>query len=160
MPMTGLATFEQPLSLVAGYDFVVEPLLDTTVVQIVVDHLVAEGGPRDRSAIERIDRVSQRGREPLGIRLVRVALERRRQLESLLEAVQACGDHRREREVRVDVASGDPRLDALRAAVPDDAKAARAVVVTPRERGRRPRTGRVALVRVDVRREEERELPR
>src|SRR5213078_1661950 len=89
-----------------------------------------------------------------------VALERRRQLELLLDPVQAGGEQRGEGEVGVDVAARDPRLGPQRLAVADDAKGAGAVVMPPGERGRRPRARGVALVRVDRRREEEREFPR
>ncbi len=101
-----------------------------------------------------------RRREPLGVRLVGVALQRRRRLQPLLDPVEAGRDHRRERQVGIDVAAGDPRLDAPRLAVADDPVAARPVVVAPRERGRRPASRRVALVRVDRRREEDRQLLR
>src|SRR5579862_490332 len=154
------ATLEQPLALPGRDDAVEQPLLGPAVVQVVLDDGVAEGLTCDVPRLERRDRLAKRRREPLRIRLVRVALERRRQLEGLLDAVQPGGDQRREREIRVDVAAGYPRLDTLAAAAADDAEAARAVVPTPRERGRRPAPGRIALVRVDVRREEERELLR
>src|SRR5439155_19897844 len=90
----------------------------------------------------------------------RVARERRRQLEAALDPVQPGGDKRRDREVWIAVAARNARLDARTLSVPDDAETARPVVVRPRERRRSPRTGRVALVRVDVRRKEERELLR
>src|SRR4029077_17499787 len=69
-------------------------------------------------------------------------------------------EQRREREVRVDVPARDPCLDALRAPMADDPEPARAVVVPPGERRRRPAPRGITLVRVDVRREEERELLR
>src|SRR5205807_8749835 len=86
--------------------------------------------------------------------------ERRRQLEPLLDAVEPRRDQRRERQVRVDVTARNPGLDPRRGPVADDAETAGAVVVAPGQRRRRPRSGRVALVRVDRRREEERELTR
>src|SRR5919202_2373144 len=85
MPISGLATLEHPLPLVARHDLVEEPLLRARVVQVVVDHLVAEGGPRDRAGLERRDRLAQRARESLRVRDVRVPLERRRKLELLLD---------------------------------------------------------------------------
>src|SRR5438046_1782578 len=160
MPTTGLTTFEESLAFPAGDDLVEQPLLGVTVVQVVVDDLVAERGARDMPLLERGDRLAQRRREALGIRLVGVPLERRRQLELLLDPVQPRRKQRGEREVRVDIAAGDARLDPLGRAVANDPEAARAVVAAPGERRRRPASGRVALVRVDVRREEERELLR
>src|SRR6188472_3971002 len=137
-----------------------EPLLGARIVEVVVDDLVAERGPGDRPLLERGDRVSHRAREPLGTRLVGVSLERGREPELVLDPVEARRDHRCEREIRVDVAARDPRLDAEPLPVSDDAKAARSVVVPPGERRRRPASRRVALVRVDRRREEDRELLR
>src|SRR5918911_2555666 len=81
MPISGLATLEHPLPLVARHDLVEEPLLRAGVVQVVVDDLVAERGPRDRAGLERRDRLAQRGGEALRVGDVGVALQRRRQLE-------------------------------------------------------------------------------
>ena len=72
--------------------------------------------------------------EALRIGLVRVALERRRKRELVFDPVQPRGDDRREGEVRVDVATRDPRLHAPRRAVPHDPEAARPVVVSPGQR--------------------------
>src|SRR3954464_14498196 len=163
MPTRGRApsaTLEQPLALVAGDDLVEQPLLRARVVEVVVDDVVAERAPRERSLLERRDRLAQRRREPLRVRLVGVALERRRRLEPLLDPVDPGGEQRREREVRVDVAARDARLDAQRRAVAHDAEAARPVVLPPRERRRRPGAGGEALVRVDRRREEHGQLAR
>src|SRR5918994_7433584 len=148
MPIRGLATLEQSLPFVARHDLVEDPLLGVRVVEVVVDDVVAERAAGEGALLERADRLAQRVREALGIRLVRVALEPRRWLEPALEAVEPGGDQRGEREVRVHVATGDPRLHASRAPVPDHAETACAVVLAPRKRRRRPRTGRVALVRV------------
>ena len=76
----------------------------------------------------------------------------------MLEAVQARGDQARHCEIRVDVAAGHPVLEPERRAVAHDPEGARAVVRTPRDRGRCKRLGLVALVRVDVRREQQREV--
>src|SRR5436190_3202461 len=160
MPTTGLATFEQPLSFVTGYGLVEQPLLDAAVVEVVLGDLDTECIPRHRARIQGVDRLSKRRGKPRRPRLVRVPFERRRQLEPLIEPVQAGGDHRGERKVWVHVPAGNPGLDALPVAVTDDTEATRAVVMTPGECRRRPRAGAVALVRVDVRREEERELAR
>src|SRR5437763_5718868 len=160
MPTTGLATFEEAFTLVTRHDLIVEPLLGVTVVQVVVDDLVAERRARHRPFLERRDRFPQRRGESLRVRLVSVALERRRQLEPVLDPVETGRDQCGEREIRVHVAAGNPGLDALGGSVPDDAEAARPVVVPPGERRRRPASGRVALVRVDGGREKKRELAR
>src|SRR5438105_8492897 len=160
MPMTGLATLVQPLAFVARDDLVEQTLLRTRVVEVVVDDVVAERRAGHRSLLERVGRLTERRGKALRVRLVRVALERRRQLEPLLDAVEPRRDQRRERQVRVDVTARNPGLDPRRGPVADDAETAGAVVVAPGQRRRRPRSGRVALVRVDRRREEERELTR
>src|SRR5215211_1723210 len=158
--MTGLATLEQALALVAGHDLIVEPLLGAGEVQVVVDDVVAERAARDRPLLERGYRLAQRRRKALGIGFVGVALEGRGRLELLLDPVEPRRDQGGKGEVRVDVAAGDARLDPRRRPVSDDPEAARAVVVTPGESRRRPRARGIALVGVDVRREEDRELTR
>src|SRR5262249_2846713 len=120
--------------------------------------LVPEQLAGDVAALQPRDRLAQRVREALGVRLVRVALERRRERELVLDAVQAGGDQRGEGEGGGGVAAGDGRFRAQRARVADDAEAAGAVVVAPGERGRRPAAGREALVRVDRRRDEDRQV--
>src|SRR5579863_5245132 len=86
MPTIGLATLEHPLPLVARHRLVEQLLLGARVVQIVIDHLVAEELPRDRALFEARDRLPQRMWETLGVGDVRVALERRPELELLLDA--------------------------------------------------------------------------
>src|SRR6185295_13523906 len=108
--------------------------------------------------LERIDRFAERVGEALGVGLVGVALERRRQLELVLDSVKAGSEHRGERKVGVYVPARDSRLGAQPVAVADDAEAAGAVVVPPGQGRRRPAPGRVALVGVHVRRKEEGEL--
>src|SRR5262249_46670776 len=162
MPTTGFrvrsATLEEPLSLVARDNAVEQLLFGASVVEIVLDDVVAERGTSDRPALKRPDRLAQRRWEPLRVGDVRVPLERRPRVELLLDPVQARRDQCREREIRVDVAAGDPRLDAQPAAVADDQERTRPVVAPPRKGRRRPRAGREAFVRVHVRREEQREL--
>src|SRR3954453_18487709 len=138
MPTTGLATLEHPLPLVLRYDLVEQTLLGARVVQVVVDHLVAEQRTCHSPALEPRDRLAHRRRKALDIGLVRVPLEGRPQLELLLDPVEARCKQRAEREIRIRVGARDARLCAQRLAMADDAKAARAVVVAPCERRRRP----------------------
>ena len=91
-----LSSLEHSPPLVVRHGLVEEALLGTRVVKVMVDDLVAEGGPRRRSALERLDRLVERRREARGVRFVGVPLERRRQLELVLDAVQAGGEQRRE----------------------------------------------------------------
>src|ERR1700704_521560 len=160
MPTTGLATLEHPLPFVGGHDLVEEPLLRTRVVQIVIDDLVAEQRPRNRPALESRDCLAQRAGKTLDVGLVRVALERRPELELLLDAVQTRSNQRSEREIRIRIGTGNARLRAKRLAVPDDAVAAGAVVVAPGQRRRCPTRRSEALVGGDRRREEDRQLRR
>src|SRR4051812_27798538 len=132
MPTTGRsATLEEALPLPAGDDLVEDALLGAPVVEVVLDDIVTEASARDRARVERGDRLAQRRREALRVRLVRVPLDRRRRLEPLLDPVEAGGDQRREREVRVHVAAGNARLDPPRLAVPDHAEPAGPVVGSP-----------------------------
>src|SRR4051794_15666767 len=101
MPTTGLPTLVQPLPFPVRDHAVERRLLGPRVVQVVVDHVVAERGTRDRSLLETRDRLAQRRREPLDRRLVRIALEGRWRLQLLLDPPEARGDRRREGEIRV-----------------------------------------------------------
>ena len=90
IPITGLgdsATLEEPLPLVARDRAVEELLLGARVVEVVVDHLVAEGRPRHAPRFQRRDRLAERMREALRVGLVRVPVERGRKLEPLLDPV-------------------------------------------------------------------------
>ena len=68
----------------------------------------------------------------------------------MLDPVEPAGDERGDREVRVGVAAGHPALDPQRRTVTHEPQRARAVVDTPRDRGRGERARLVALVGVDV----------
>src|SRR5215211_855815 len=133
MPTSGLPTLEQALALVAGPDLGEQSLLRPRVVEGVVDDVVAERCARDRSLLERLERLAQRLRELLRVRLVRVSLQRLRQLEALLGRRAACRDQRGEREMGIHVAAVDQRLDPLGRTAADHPKAARPVVVQPPE---------------------------
>src|SRR5581483_9546113 len=110
IPTTGLlATLEHPLPLVAGHRLVEQPLL----------------GARDRALLEARDRLAQRVREALCIGGVCVSLERRPELQLVLDAVQPGGEQRGEGEVGVRVRAGDARLRAQSRSLADDAEAAR-----------------------------------
>src|SRR6478672_4884027 len=110
MPTTGLATLEHLLALVARDGLVEQPLLGTPVVEVVVDDVVTEGGAADRARLELGDRLAQRRRKALGIGLVRVALERRRQLQPVLDPVQAGREQGCKGQVWVRVTARDSRL--------------------------------------------------
>src|SRR6266404_6827497 len=156
--LTSSATFEHPLPLVARHGLVEQLLLGAGVVQVVVDDVVAEDLPRDAALLQTGDRLAQRVREPLGVGNVRVALQRRPELKAVLDPVEPGAEEGSECEVRVSVRTRDSRLRAKRRSRADDAEAARAVVVAPRERGRRPAPGGETLVRVDRRRDEHRKV--
>src|SRR5437762_14318099 len=135
---SSLPTLEEALALVVGHDLVEQRLLGAGVVEVVVDHVVAERGAGHRPPLEVADRLPERAREPLHVRLISVALELGRQLELLLHPAQPGGQQGGEAKVRIDVGAGDARFGAQVLAVADDAEPARPVVVAPRERGRRP----------------------
>src|SRR3954465_1914371 len=92
IPTKGLPTLEEPLALPVGDDGVEELLLDARVVQVMVDDLIAERGTCHATFLQRGRRLAQRRREALRIRLVRVPLDRGRQLETALDPVEARGD--------------------------------------------------------------------
>src|SRR5439155_17944932 len=154
------ASFEEPLAFVVRDDLVEQRLLGARVVQVMVDHVVAERLARHRPALQQPDGLAQGAREALDVGLVGVAFELRRKFELLLHAMQPGREQCREAQVRVGVSAGDARLGPQVLAVADDAKAARAVVVAPRESRRRPAPGGEALVGVDVGRQENRQLRR
>ena len=57
IPISGLATLEQPLSFVTRHDLVEQTLFGARVVQVVVDDVVAQRRTGDRPALERLDRL-------------------------------------------------------------------------------------------------------
>src|SRR6187402_2462431 len=89
---TGSGALGIALAFPVGDVPIEEPLLGTRVVEVVVDDLVAEGLAGDRAALERVDRVPHRAREPVGARLVGVSLERGREAQPPFDPVDARGD--------------------------------------------------------------------
>src|SRR5262245_53089746 len=156
----GLATLEHPFPLVVRDHLVEQELLGSGVVQVVIDDVVAEGGACQGPGLERRDRLTERGREALGLLGgICVALVGRWERQLALDPVEAGCEQGRVGEVRVAVAAGDARLDAERAAVAHHPESRRPVVVRPRDRVARPVHSTVeALVRVDVRCHEQGEL--
>ena len=155
------SALEQPLALLAGDDLVEEPLLGAARSS-GSGRRPRRRAPRAPSCRASSAAIASRSdvREALGVRLVRVALERRRQLELVLDPVEAGRDQRREREVRVDVAARDPRLDPQRRPWPTMRKPHVRLSCPQASVVGAQRAGRVALVRVDRRREEDRQLAR
>ncbi len=150
---------EAAAELPVGDDLVEHgPLLPGGVEEVVV-HVGAEGRVRDLAALEQVDRLDERRRDVRDVgALVRVALE-----SAAGRARARCRGARprsspANARYGLHVGAGDAALDAEARAVADDPEPARAVVATPGDRGRRPRLGLVALVRVDGRREQPREL--
>jgi hypothetical protein len=124
----------------------------------VVDDLLPERLAGDVAGGEQVARLLQRARHVRLVRGVRVALERRLQLQLVVDPVQPGRDHRCDREVRVDVAAGEAALHPKGVPVPDHAHRARPVVTAPGDRGRRERALGEALVGVDVGRLEQGQL--
>src|SRR5207248_3869754 len=86
-PMTGLATLIQALAFITRDDLVEQTLFRPRVVQVMVDDVVPERSACHRPLLERVDRLTESRGKALRVRLVRVPLERRGQLEPLLDAV-------------------------------------------------------------------------
>ena len=80
--------------------------LDLGAVEVVVDHLLAEGLAGDVAGGEEIARVVHVGRHVRLVGRVGVALQRLLELELGIDAVQAGGDHRRQRQIGIDVGTG------------------------------------------------------
>src|SRR5262249_33776814 len=130
---------EEPLPLVARHRLVEQALLGPRVVEVVVDDVVAERLAGHAGALELVDRLSERRRDPRDVAaLVGVPLDLRRGVELVVDPVQARRDHRREAEVGVDVRARNPRLDPQSVAVADEPEAAGSVDPAPGERRRRP----------------------
>src|SRR5260370_279454 len=66
---SSLPTLEEPLPLIRRDDLVEQRLLRARVVQVVVDHVLAERGARHLAFLQRRDRVAQRVRESLDVGL-------------------------------------------------------------------------------------------
>src|SRR5690348_2766320 len=123
-------------------------------------NVLAEGGAGELASFPEVDGVPKGGRKRLCARVgVRVADQLRPRVGAALDAVKPGGEQGRVAEIRVYVGARYPALGAPRLPVADDTKARRAVVAGPGDRGRGPALGRIALVGVDRRREEQRELP-
>src|SRR5215211_6627391 len=153
------AALEHPAPLVVRDHLVEQALFGPTVVEVVLPDGVAEGPLGEVARLPEVDRLAQRRGERLRLGLlVGVADELRPRVDSVLDPVEPGGEQRRVAEVRIDVGARDPALDPPRLAVADDAEPAGAVVAPPGDGGRRPALGRVALVGVDGRRDEQRQL--
>ena len=120
-------------------------------VGVVLDHVVAERGRGERARREGVGGVPQRPRDGLDARW-----RRRRRRRRAAVARPAARSRRGppptragEREVRVAVGARDAALDAQALVLADEAEPGGAVVVAPRDPGRRPRAVDVALVGVD-----------
>src|SRR5713226_7070941 len=155
---SSLPTLEEPFAFVTRDHLVELRLLGARVVQVVVDHVVAERLPRHRPVLQGSNRIAKRMGESLDIGFIRVAFERGPKVQLLLDPVEAGRDQGSNGQVRVYVCSRDARFGAQMLAVTNDPETARPVVMAPGKRGRRPRRGRVSLVRVDVRRQEDGDL--
>ena len=133
--------------------------LDVGRVDVVRDDLVAEGGAGHDAGGEQVPGVAQRGRQArLVVGQVGVARVGRLELETVLDAVQAGGDDRAQRQVRVEVRAAGAVLEAQPGPWPTTRSAAGAVVVRPGDRGGGERARGIALVGVDVGRQQQRQL--
>src|SRR5437588_2648394 len=123
-------------------------LLEPGGVQVVLDDAVAERLAGDLAPLQLHDRLAQRPGDPRDpLRFVGVPLEHRGRVELPLDAPQAGGDRRGERQVGIGVCARDPVLDPQALAFAHHAKPAGPVVVAPDRHHRRERPGPVAFVR-------------
>src|SRR3954471_3291729 len=101
----------------------------------------AERLGRDVARLEELDRLDECGRDPAYVlrRVIGVAPVGRARIDPVLDAVETGGDGRGVGEVRVAVGAGDTALDPAILFTTDDAECARAVVLAPHQRRRRPR---------------------
>src|SRR3954453_4462681 len=118
----GLEPLEATEALPVGDGRVEGRELDAGVVEVVRDDLLAERLARDGAGAEQLGGVAEGRRHARLVGEVGVALVGRLELELVVDAVQAAGDERREREVGVAARAGHPALDAAARAVADDAQ--------------------------------------
>src|SRR5262245_14659008 len=88
--------FEATVELPVGDGGLEGALLEARRVQVVVDDLVAERLARERRRLQAADRLVQAGRDARQVGVVRVARERRPELQPAVDAVETRGDGRRE----------------------------------------------------------------
>src|SRR6185503_18407663 len=88
----GSEPFEATVQLPVGDGGLEGALLEARRVQVVVDDLVAERLARERRRLEAADGLVQARRHARQVGVVRVAFERRTQLELAVDPVQARGD--------------------------------------------------------------------
>src|SRR5918993_3834847 len=127
-------------------------------IQIVLDYLHAERTAGRLALGEQFLRLAQVRRDVRLVCLVGVTDELLLQGQFVFHTVQTSGDHSRDCQVRVHVPARQPVLDPERTTVPDDTHRAGAVVLAPGYGRRGEGALRVALVRVYIRGEEQREL--
>src|SRR5207302_10936482 len=127
-------------------------------VRVVLDDLVAERAPGHRTRRPHLGRLAQGRGHRWTLPLIRIRRAGWLERELVVDAVQSGGDQPGNGEVRVDVATRHTMLEPQRGAVADDPQRTRAVVESPGQRGRSERLGLIALVRVDVRSGEKRQL--
>src|SRR5712691_6401159 len=136
-------------------------LLQTAMVQVVRHHRLAKGLASDPGALELVEGLPKRLRHLRQLRvLVGIAVVELGWLELLVDPVESGGDRSREREVGISVGARNAILHPETRALAAEAEAAGAVVPARRDARGREGARLVALVGVDGRRVEVRELAR
>src|ERR1035437_760090 len=157
----GSASLEITLAVPIVDHRVVDLLLIAGRVEVVVDHILAEDLGGGLAALELRNCLVQGPRHPLAAGgEIAVALELGFEGQLLLDPVQAVPDRRGVGQVGIHVATGEAILDVQVAAMAHDPEPRCPIVTTPHDVDRRPRQRGVALVRVDVGGNEDRQLPR
>src|SRR5712692_5945073 len=156
-----LDPLEMADELPVGHRLVEGLLLEPPMLEVMLDHLVAEGLARHPRAPELVERIAQSLGNLRQLRArIRVPLEHRRQLELLLDAVQPRRDGGGEGQVRIGIGAGDAVLDPEARVLAAEPEAAGAVVPPPRDPRGREGARLVALVGIDGGRVEVGELAR
>src|SRR5712692_4720062 len=142
-----LDPLEMADELPVGHRLVEGLLLEPPMLEVMLDHLVAEGLARHPRAPELVERLPERLGDLRQRRVfVGIALVDLRRLELLLDAVQPRRDGGGKGQVRIGVSTGDTVLDAEARVLAAEPEAAGPVVPAAGDSRRREGARLVALV--------------
>src|SRR5690606_26233382 len=158
--MSVLQPLESPFHFPVGHDAVLLADLPFRGMDVMVHHVVAEGGAQHPRLAHQRRRLAQRVRNlPYALGVVDVAGNRGLQFQLLLDTGQTRRQEPGTGHVGIQVGTPYAAFDADRLRpLAADAKTGRAVVERPDGLGWREHADNEALVAVDVRREERRDL--
>ena len=126
----------------------------------MLDDFRAEGLLDEIAGLEGPHRLTQRLRDPGKVRRrVGISIEDRTRIAFPLDPIHGRRQHPRINEIGIGVASGNSTLEPEAGTVPHHAEAGGPIVVAPDNPSRRKGIFDVALIGIDIRREEQREGP-